>query len=269
MNKNILVKLLGWPGTILQGDIAMFDRWRWLRKHLSPTLCRTLDAGCGSGAYAMYAAKIGNRTTGLSWSDDDLHKARTRAELLKLQNIDFIQVDLRELDRWSERLGLFDQIICLETIEHILNDRKLVKDLVRLLQPGGRLLMTTPHKYYRPLRGDKISDHEDGGHVRWGYTHDELRDIFEENGLTVESKEFICGWVTQKLANLTRVLHEKIGFAAGSLILIPFRFLWPLDHLITNLLKYPYLTVAVVGRQQALTRTADSRIAPTYIESKI
>jgi SAM-dependent methyltransferase len=62
--KNILIKLFGWRAAILHGDPCAFARWIWLRKNLTPGHFRTLDAGCGSGAFTFYAAKIGRRKKG-------------------------------------------------------------------------------------------------------------------------------------------------------------------------------------------------------------
>lgn len=39
----------------------------------------------------------------------------------------------------------FDTVISCETIEHVAEPRKAVKELARVLKPGGRLLLTTPN----------------------------------------------------------------------------------------------------------------------------
>ena len=72
-----------------------------------------------------------------------------------------------------------------ETIEHLMNDQKLIDDLADRLNPGGTLLLTAPYKEHKPLWGEKLSEAEDGGHVRWGYSHDDVRAIFERSGLEV------------------------------------------------------------------------------------
>jgi 2-polyprenyl-3-methyl-5-hydroxy-6-metoxy-1,4-benzoquinol methylase len=241
-----LVKLMGWPATILHGDPAVFDRWRWLKQHLRGGPLRTLDAGCGSGAYTLYAAKRGNDALGLSWDDAQNEKARRRAALLGLRNAAFRPVDLRELDRHARSLGTFDQIICFETIEHIRDDAKLVRDLAALLEPGGRLLLTTPYKHYHPLLGDEVSDVEDGRHVRWGYTHDEMRDLFRAAGLEVVVADYVSGYVTQKLMNFERRVTRAIG-RAGWAATFPLRPLAIFDAPLTRALRYPHLSIAVVG----------------------
>ena len=244
--QNALVRLIGWRALILQGDPLVVDRWHWLKRHLRTGGCQTFDAGCGNGAFTLYAARIGNRAVGLSFSERESVKAMARARLLGLNHVEFRTGDLRRLDELSGELGSFDQIICLETIEHILNDRKLLADLVALLSPGGRLLLTTPYRDYRRLYGETLSEREDGGHVRWGYTHQELRELFNQAGLDVRVEEFLCGVVSQKITDLMRRLsrlHYRVAWA----ITLP---LWPLtifDPWVTRLTGYPHMTIGMVG----------------------
>ena len=242
-----LVKLIGWRATVLQGDPTTYDRWKWLKRHLLRGPLRTLEAGCGSGAFTMYAAKIGNHALGISFNERNMQVAKTRSEILHLDGIQFIVGDLRGLEQYSAGLGKFDQIICFETIEHILDDRKLVSDLASLLHPGGRILLTTPYKHYVPLYGDKLSEVEDGGHVRWGYTFEEIRKLFDEAGIDVVTEEYISGYISQKITNLIRRLGMKMPHPVVWAATLPLRMLIFLDVTFTNLIRYPYLSVGVVG----------------------
>ena len=248
--RNTLVRMLGWRATILQGDPSVIDRWRWLKRHLKPGPLRTLDAGCGSGAYTLYAAKLGNEAVGVSFDPAQIERARGRATLLGLDNVSFRQGDLRRLDEDAGSLGTFDQIIVFETIEHIKNDQKLVNDLAAVLKPGGAILLTAPYTHHRPLWGETVSETEDGGHVRWGYTHDDVRGLFEAAGLEVAAEEYVSGLVSQKLASLqfglTRV-HPRGAWG----VTLPLRLLHPLDGPLTRLTGYPHLSVGVVGRKRA------------------
>jgi 2-polyprenyl-3-methyl-5-hydroxy-6-metoxy-1,4-benzoquinol methylase len=204
-----------------------------------------LDAGCGSGAYALYAAVIGNEVLGLSFDQRNTEVARTRASILGI-NARFLEVDLKDLSKVVEELGLFDQIICFETIEHIMDDHRLMADLSSLLIPGGRLLLTTPFKYYRRLFGDKLSTSEDGGHVRWGYTHEEIRRLFDQYGLETQVEEYISGFVSQQVTNLQRILSRVLGILAWA-ITFPLRVLRWTDKPLTRVLGYPYLSIGVIG----------------------
>lgn len=245
--KNLLAKLLGWKITILHGDPTTYDRWVWLKRQLLPGRLRTLDAGCGSGSFTMFAARIGNDSTGISFDERNFQLANTRAKLFKIKNVKFILGDLRELSSYSNALGMFDQIICFETIEHILNDKKLITDLAGTLKLGGRLLLTTPYKYYKPLYMDGISACEDGGHVRWGYTADELKDLFEASGLEIVVEDYVSGFFSQKITSLMRRLIQVMPYVFVWMLTMPLRTLQIFDAPFTKFIRYPFLSVCVVA----------------------
>src|SRR5258708_26762975 len=168
---DVLVRALGWKALVLHGDPLVYDRWKWLKQHLRPGPLSTLDAGCGNGCFTIYAAHRGNDATGISFDKTQNDAAESRARVLGITNAHFISMDLRELSKFKGDLGTFDQIICTEVIEHLLDDAGLVRNLADMLKPGGRLLLTTPFKDHRGLIKEKLSESDDGGHVRCGYTH--------------------------------------------------------------------------------------------------
>jgi SAM-dependent methyltransferase len=249
-SEDILVKVLGWPATILQSDPLVPLRWLWLRRHLRKGPGRTLDAGCGSGAFTMYAAKIGNEAVGISINRREVEKAACRAVLLHLPNARFIEGDLRMLAPMSGALGKFDQVICCETIEHILDDAQLLRNLGALLRPGGQLLLTTRFKYLFRLPGEQVTEVEDGNEVRWGYTLNERRGLFQASGLDVVRQEHFAGIVSYVLVAAVRIL-SKIHARAAWLLIFPLRVLRLLDAPLTRLLRFPPTSVAVVGVKRA------------------
>jgi SAM-dependent methyltransferase len=245
--RDLLVYLLGWPALVLQQDPPAWDRWRWLRSELRHGALRTLDAGSGSGAFTIYAAEKGNVVLGLSLDEAANRRAARRAALLGVRRVGFRKADLRQLDVIAPELGGFDQILCLETIEHLSNDAKLVSDLAGLLRPGGRLFLSTPWAGHRPLVGEKPSRTEDGGQVRWGYTAAELTQLFTAAGLEPVSERYLSGVVSQQLTNLGRRIEPALGRHLAWALTAPLRLLSWLDRPLTRLLRYPWLSIAVVG----------------------
>ncbi|MBM4301341.1 MAG: class I SAM-dependent methyltransferase [Deltaproteobacteria bacterium] len=247
MMSDILVRLFGWKMGVLFGDPALFDRWQFLRDRINHGSGRTLDAGCGSGAYALYAARLGNATVGISFDEGSNQKGANRARILGINNISFITADLRELGKYRDQLGAFDQIICFETIEHILNDEQLIKDLQTLLKAKGKIFLTTPFKRSNAPHGETLSSCEDGGHVREGYTHQEIKEIFARNGLTVIEETFITGFISQQLIYLTCWLDKHLPHSLTWGLVLPLRIFQAFDRLVTDLTGYPYLCIGVVG----------------------
>jgi len=249
--RNGLVRLLGWRGLLFQSDPPTWDRWYWVRKHLATAaddvFVRTLDAGCGSGGFTLCAAAQGHHVLGLSFDDDANAMAERRAAILGLPHARFRTADLRRLDRLTAELGHFDQILCLETIEHLKDDEKLIRDLAGLLRPGGTLLLTTPTGEHRRLVGETLSATEDGGHVRWGYSLERLHELFRQAGLRPASEAFISGLISQQITNAARILAKLVGVRAAWAMTAPLRLLRILDRLLTRLVGYPWLSVAIVG----------------------
>jgi 2-polyprenyl-3-methyl-5-hydroxy-6-metoxy-1,4-benzoquinol methylase len=175
MNKSVLVRLLGFPATLIHGDPLVLDRWVWLSALLPRTRNgeRLLDVGCGTGAFSIGAALRGYCTVGLSWDERNQLVAKGRAALCNASSAQFEVFDIRKLDHRADLADTFDVVICLETIERISEDWKLMRSMARCIKPGGRLLLRTPYLLYRSISdGDMgpFSKVEDGGHVRRGYS---------------------------------------------------------------------------------------------------
>jgi 2-polyprenyl-3-methyl-5-hydroxy-6-metoxy-1,4-benzoquinol methylase len=255
---NFLVHVLGWTATLIHGDTMVFDRWCWLRRRLpltQPGTTALLDVGCGSGAFTIGAARRGYDAVGLSWDARNQAVATRRAEILRASKIEFPIGDARELDRRTELHGRFDVVLCLENIEHIIDDKKLVSDLYTCLKPGGRLLLTTPNYFYRPVtaadRGP-FRDIEDGGHVRRGYSPAMLCELCDHAGFRIEEIGYISHYFSQLATRLIRVLIDTLGNRLAWLLSLPVR-LFPalldgwLGKWLGRLLGYPSYSITLVA----------------------
>jgi SAM-dependent methyltransferase len=242
-----MLRAVGWRALLIHGDPCVLDRWLWLRRHLRGGSVRTFDAGCGNGAFSIYAARRGNRVLAASFSPREQQDARRRAELLGVSGIDFRTLDLREIEEHRESLGRFDQIICFETIEHLIDDEGLVRSLAAMLEPGGQLLLSAPYAGHHPLYMEDRHPCgvEDGSHVRYGYSRERLLQIAQGAGLEVAEEGFISGVVSQKLTDLMRRLTARLGRLAGWAIVLPLRPLVLIDAPLTRMLGYPHLSVAL------------------------
>lgn len=242
-----LLKIFGWRFLLITGDPCVLDRWRWLHGSLRGGPLRTFDAGCGNGAFSIYAGQIGNEVVAASFETEEMEIAQRRAATLGVEGIDFRVLDLREIARHRDELGTFDQIICLETIEHVTDDQGLVSTLATMLRPGGRILISAPNAEHRPLYTEELepSPVEDGSHVRYGYTGERLAEIATTAGLQVASRGVISGMIAQRLTDLMRRLTERIGLSAAWLALLPLRPLVILDGPVSRIAGSPYLSVGI------------------------
>lgn len=239
---------------LILGDALVADRWRWLKTRLPSTRNeeKLLDVGCGSGAFTIGAALRGYDSHGMSWDEANQAKATARAKSLCAEQASFEVGDARELDKLQAFIGEYDVVLCLETIEHILDDKKLIQDIAACLKPGGRLLLTTPNYLYTPIAEEGLgpwSDIENGYHVRRGYTKCMLRELMDKNGLLTEDISYCSGFWSQKLTWLWRRL-QFLGPRPAFILVLPLRPLaLILDSLTLSKLWWPGFSICVVAQK--------------------
>ena len=113
LDESLLVKMFGFPATLIHGDTAVLDRWLWLRKHL-PETCngeKLVDIGCGTGAFTIGAALRGYEVLGLGWSERNQEVAGYRARLCHARSAAFEVLDVRQLDTRQDLIGNYDVAI--------------------------------------------------------------------------------------------------------------------------------------------------------------
>jgi SAM-dependent methyltransferase len=78
---------------------------------------RILDLACFEGLYAIEFARHKARCLGIEGRKANIEKARFAKEVLSLDNLEFIQDDVRDLS--AERYGRFDVVLCLGLLYHL------------------------------------------------------------------------------------------------------------------------------------------------------
>jgi SAM-dependent methyltransferase len=96
---------------------------------------RFLDAGCGGGGACILAARLGCEVTGFDASDALLAIARER-----LPQAQFLHGDLEKLPFAD---GHFDAALAANSVIFAEDIRQAVRELCRVVQPGGRVAITS------------------------------------------------------------------------------------------------------------------------------
>jgi len=253
MQTSLVVKLLGFPATLIHGDTLVLDRWQWLKAHLPAVADNSkqlLDVGCGTGAFTIGMARRGYKSLGLSWDERNQTVATQRAAMCKAPLAEFDINDVRNLDQRADLNGRFDVALCCENIEHILNDQKLIVDITRCLKPGGVLLLTTPNLHYKAITKEDngpFSTFEDGWHVRRGYTPEMLQTLCDTAGLKVSQIGYCSGLFSQKVTAILRTV-SRINHLLAWAVILPLRILPPLfDPPISKMSKWPGYSITLVA----------------------
>jgi dolichol-phosphate mannosyltransferase len=176
-------------------DHRAFDSWIPLQRYwqrarfrvirgMVDGCTRILDIGCGSSRIVQSLPQ----SVGL---DMQIRKLRW----LRAPGRQLVQASLMRLPFADDS---FDAVICSEVIEHIARDQIQLIDMVRVLAPGGTLVLGTPDYgrwLWRALEGLYKKIFPQGyatEHIN-PYTRRELRKEIERLGLTVLDVQYVGG----------------------------------------------------------------------------
>ena len=109
---------------------------RAVRRYVSPG-GSVVDLGCASGSTSLALAHAGFRVTGVDLNPAFLDYARRREDIA----VAWVCADLMEFR--SERL--FDAAVMGELVEHSGVPERLIAATMRVVRPGGILVLTTPN----------------------------------------------------------------------------------------------------------------------------
>jgi 2-polyprenyl-3-methyl-5-hydroxy-6-metoxy-1,4-benzoquinol methylase len=99
-----------------------------------------LDVGCGRGVFAEQIVSKGCRVTGV----DILPPDQVSPSLDSYFQTDLLRNGMKEVvaGLGSRR---FDKILLLDVIEHLPDPAQIVRDCLKLLEPGGQLIVSVPN----------------------------------------------------------------------------------------------------------------------------
>jgi methionine biosynthesis protein MetW len=150
-----------------------------LRRHLgSLEGQRVLDVGCGVGEFMELLREQGAEPYGVDGNEAQVAEAGKHGLTARVADLD------AGIPFESEEFSL---ISCLEVIEHIARAEFLLKEIWRVLRPGGHLLLSTPNFSYinhriRYLLG--FAPWNEGIHLRY-FNRDRLLSLVEGTGFPV------------------------------------------------------------------------------------
>jgi SAM-dependent methyltransferase len=145
------------------------------------------DVGCGWGTNLSVLEAAGYEVTGLDISSRIL-------ELIDRPHRQLIEADLTQ--PLPTDAGKADALIALDVIEHIDDDRGAVRNMAKLLRPGGPAIVSVPALPDLFSHFDEIQGH------RRRYLPETLRGAFAETGLEVRSIFWWGAWMVPVLRRM-------------------------------------------------------------------
>lgn len=168
------------------------------------TELKILDAGCGTGGLTKKLSTLGE-TIGIDISDDAIRFAKKRGLKVKRGSISKITFPNNS----------FDIVVSADVLYHqwINDDKKVVQELLRVLKPGGILLIKLPAFDFLKSGHDLIV------YTKKRYTKKEVLKLFNKLGVSVLKISYlgsfllplaICRMVYESLTRITRP-HSSVG----------------------------------------------------------
>jgi len=179
---------------------------------------RVADIGAGDGRHTEAAARRGCCVVAVDYDLEALRGARARGVAAA-----FVAADAARL---PFRNGVFDAVICTETLEHLPDDVAAIAEIARTLRDGGTLLGAVPshftdRAYFALSPGYRTAP---GGHVRI-YAPRDLLSKLRRAGLGISSYGYVhfidsIVWLRFCLTDFLRPRRRRTPFEQAVMLAV-------------------------------------------------
>jgi SAM-dependent methyltransferase len=211
-------------------DILLLRTWHikkdvraWAKEHSNGA--EILDAGSGFGQYSYFLSglKVAKNITGIDVKEEQIEDCNAFFKKINRTNVLFKKGDLtayREDDK-------FDLILCVDVMEHILEDVKVFENFCSSMRKGAMLLVSTPSDQ----GGSDVHEHGEEGsfigeHVRDGYNIKEIGEKLLKAGFSKVEARFVYGTPGKISWRLSmKYPIQLLGISKLFFIILPFYYL--------------------------------------------
>lgn len=214
-------------------DLLLLRTWhvhRELRQWTAnQSKAMVLDAGSGFGQYSFYLSRKnpGFTIDAVDVKDDQIADCNAFFQKVNLNNVKFQIGDLTQPIA-NEK---YDLVVCVDVMEHILEDVTVFKNFHQAMKPGAMLLISTPSDQGGSDVHEETGESFIGEHVRDGYNVTEMADKLKAAGFNKMEILYSYG-APGKIAWKLSMKYPMLLLNSSKLffVLIPFYYL----------LTYPY-----------------------------
>ena len=184
-----------------------------------------LDAGSGFGQYSFFMSRLFRERyiKGVDVKEDQIQDCNEF--FTRIGEQDRIHFELADLTKFREE-GKYHLVLCVDVMEHILEDVEVFRNYSFSMKDGGILLISTPSDQGG---SDVHDDHEDSfieEHVRDGYNITDIEKKLKTAGFSEVRTKYSYGW-PGKISWRLSMKYPIIMLNTSRLffILIPFYYL--------------------------------------------
>ena len=177
------------------------NRYRFVKQALQAhgRFDKGLSLGSGEGDYDAMIAGYCNSLTGCDINEQDVAFAKVLNQ--KVANLSYQVENALDLSFAKEN---FDLLVSVEVIEHVGQPAQMIREVARVLKPGGIAIITFPSRNF-PFTYDPINRLNKGekriaeGAYAFGHDYliapDDFRQWLQENGLTILREQNLSGYL--------------------------------------------------------------------------
>jgi glycosyltransferase involved in cell wall biosynthesis len=175
---------------------------------------RVLEIGAGAGNLSRFLL---DRDSVILSDYEDEYLQLLRRRFGSFENIQIRRVDLNTFNAGEVAADDIDSVVCLNVLEHVEDDRRVLSELYRAIQPGGTVTVLVPA--HPALYSDLDRNL---GHFR-RYTEASLTSVFRDAGFVVETSRYFnwvgaVGWYVfgrvMKRPHITKVATRGFGLVS-------------------------------------------------------
>lgn len=206
-----------WAVALFRRSVLKRRKYAEIARGLGPSEgLRCLDLGSDNGVISFLL-----RAAGGDWASADMTDQAV-ASIRALVGRDVHRVDGSRLPFGDAE---FDRVVVVDMLEHVPDEAAFAAELARVMRPGGRLVVNTPHLKRTPLRRLRHAlgqTDEKHGHLRPGYTPERLRALFGARFELLEHRTYsrffselvdtLINWAVERLG--------KKGSAKGMVVTV-------------------------------------------------
>jgi len=193
----------------------------------APAKAKILDAGSGFGQYDYFISSLNKEweVLAVDVKEEQVADCNRFFNSIGRPQVKFIVDDLTTFVKPET----FDLVLCVDVMEHILEDRTVFKNYVSSLKSGGVLLVSTPSDQ----GGSGLEEHHDGEvhgfideHVRDGYPIEEIKEKILSAGFSKVDAKYSYGSPGKISWKLSMYYPLKmLNVSKLFLIILPFYYL--------------------------------------------
>lgn len=109
-----------------------------------PSGSKVLDIGCGPGYFSLLLSSMGMQVTAADYSENMLEEAKAITKLNLASNVEFVRADAQDLPFEG---NFFDAIVSRNLVWNLENPEEAYAEWLRVLKPGGKLIVFDGNHY--------------------------------------------------------------------------------------------------------------------------